>query len=344
MKIVNDKFQQEILNTMYTTLDSQQMDKLKNCLWMVMSKYQVIENVKEDNSLSTYVDNNDIAVKEFCQTKLIEGKSESSIKMYKLYVNKLLDYLHKDIKEITTRDIRGYLVFHQTNYNNTTGKELSKATIQNMIRSFSSFFNWLEDEEYIQKSPARKLKSVKLDKRIKKPFSDEEIVKIKESCTNNRDLALVEFLNSTGCRVSEVAKLTLSDVDLASGKCNVIGKGNKERVVYINDVCIYQVKKYLQSKMVSYSSNEPLFSSLRQNVTMSKDSIESVLKRIGERADVKNVHPHRFRRTLACKLIDRNVPIQDVQKILGHESIKTTMIYVSCIDDKLIEINQKKFS
>lgn len=217
---------------------------------------------------------------------------------------------------------------------------MTNRTLNGMRRCYSSFFSWLSAEGLIGKNPCAGLVRVKFRKQVKKPYSAVELERIRSACSSNaRDLALVDFLYSTGCRVSEVSHLDINDIDFDNQECTVIGKGNKERIVYLSDVAAMHLQEYLQNRT---DMSEALFSG-KGSDRLSKNGIEAALKRIGKKAKVENVHPHRFRRTLATNLLDRGMNIQDVAKILGHTDLKTTQIYCF-ISQKNVKVAYQKYA
>ncbi|MCD8156508.1 MAG: tyrosine-type recombinase/integrase, partial [Clostridiales bacterium] len=256
-------------------------------------------------------------LKKFIATKRIEGLSERTIRRYTDTNLELIRFLRKPLYEVTTFDLRFYL-----SYRREQGRVYNR-TLDGMRRCYSSFFGWLSAEGLIGRSPCASLAQVRYRKEIKKPYSAVELEKLREACQGIRDLALMDFLYSTGCRVSEVADLDVEDVDFATGECHVLGKGNKERIVYLSPVAAMHLEVYLNSRK---NRRGALFVG-RGNKLLSKNGIEAAVKRIGEAAGVDNVHPHRFRRTLATNLLDRGMNIQDVAVILGHADLKTTLIY-----------------
>lgn len=201
---------------------------------------------------------------------------------------------------------------------------MSNRTLDGMRRCYSSFFSWLDAEEIIPHNPCAGIKQIKYKKDVKKPFSAVDIEKMRNACSSNiRDLALIDFLYCTGCRVSEVARLNISDINFEALECVVIGKGNKERYVYLSEVAAMHLREYLDSRQDDY---EALFAG-KGTERLQKNGIEAIVKNIGKKAGVDNAHPHRFRRTLATNLLDRGMNIQDVAEILGHADLKTTQIY-----------------
>ena len=245
----------------------------------------------------------------------------------------MVDYINKRIPDITSFDLRFYLAMYKEN------RKISNRTLENMRKTLSSFFTWLHDEGLIPYNPAKSLAKIKYEKIVKKPFTAIDREKIKNACTSIRDLALTEFLYATGLRVSEVSSLNIDDIDFILREGIVIGKGSKERRFYMSEVCSLYLKKYLQSRT---DTNPALFVSTKAPFNrLKKEGIEVSVRKIGTLAKVENVHPHRFRRTLATDLVKKNVPIQDVAEILGHSDLRTTQVYVS-LDYATIKYNYNK--
>lgn len=226
-------------------------------------------------------------------------------------------FLKKPLQEVTTYDLRFYLsMCRQKNH-------VSNRTLDGMRRCLSSFFGWLSAEGLIGRNPCAALSQIKYKKTVKKPFSATDLEKLRKACESIRDLALVDFLYSTGCRVSEVSKLDISDIDFERMECTVLGKGNKERIVYLSPVATMHLQEYLAERK---DVSNALFTG-KGGKRLEKNGIEVVVKKLGKVAKVENAHPHRFRRTLATNLLDRGMNIQDVAAILGHADLKTTQIY-----------------
>ena len=235
---------------------------------------------------------------------------------------------------ITTEDIRLYL----SNYQEKNG--ISKATIDNMRRIISSFFSWLENEDYITKSPARRIHKVKTGKVVKEVYTEENIELMRQNCKNKRDLAIIDMLYSTGMRVGELVKLNISDIDFAHKECVVLGKGNKQRKVYFDAKTKIHLQQYLSSRS---DDNEALFvSMLSPHNRLEISGVEIALRKIGQKLNITKVHPHKFRRTLATKAIDKGMPIEQVQHLLGHTKIDTTLGY-AMVEDENVRISHKKF-
>lgn len=255
----------------------------------------------------------------FLNAKRIEGKSPKTLTYYQNTLSKLLNSLHTPIKQITTDNLRQYLSDFQII------NKSSNVTIDNMRRIFSSFFSWLEDEDLIVKSPVRRIHKVKTTKIVKKILSDEDLELLRESTSSHRERALLEFLTSTGVRVGEIADLNISNLDFNDRSAIVLGKGNTEREVYFDARTKIHLLKYLSTRTDDSSA---LFVSKKYpNNRLSIGTIESIVKKLGERSKVEHVHPHKFRRTLATRAIDKGMPVEQVQHLLGHVRIDTTMHY-----------------
>jgi site-specific recombinase XerD len=255
----------------------------------------------------------------FIAAKRIEGCSEKSLKYYDATIRQMIDGIGKPVREISTDDLRGHLSEYQSSRN------VGKVTIDNMRRIFSSFFGWLEDEDYILKSPVRRIHKIKADKTIKDTFSDEGLELLRDACKEVRDLAMIDLLASTGMRVGELVGLNREDINFHERECVVFGKGNAERVVYFDARTKIHLLNYLDGRE---DENPALFVSLTlPHERLLIGGVETRLREIGKRADLQKVHPHKFRRTLATRAIDKGMPIEQVQRLLGHVKIDTTMTY-----------------
>jgi site-specific recombinase XerD len=255
----------------------------------------------------------------FISAKRIEGCSEKSLKYYESTINQMVTGVNKPIREINTDDLRCYLAAYQQT------RISSKVTIDNIRRIFSSFFGWLEDEDYILKSPVRRIHRIKTDKTIKDTFTDEGLELLRDSCDEIRDLAMIDMLASTGMRVGELVKLNREDINFHERECVVFGKGNSERVVYFDARTKIHLLNYLEKRI---DNNPSLFASLKNPFKrLLIGGIETRIRQIGEKASILKTHPHKFRRTLATRAIDKGMPIEQVQKLLGHVKIDTTMHY-----------------
>lgn len=270
----------------------------------------------------------------FVAAKRIEGCSEKSLKYYDATIRAMFSAVKNPAREITTDDLRGYLANYQQTRNS------SKVTIDNMRRIFSSFFGWLEDEDYILKSPVRRIRKIRTEKTIRETFSDEGLELLRDACEEIRDLAMIDLLASTGMRVGELVQLNREDISFHERECVVFGKGGSERLVYFDARTKIHLLNYLDGRI---DSNPALFVSLtlpRERLLIG--GVETRLREIGKRADMQKVHPHKFRRTLATRAIDKGMPIEQVQRLLGHVKIDTTMHY-AMVNQTNVKNSHRKF-
>lgn len=295
------------------SLNDEQMSKLDNVLHLQLDKYEIQDRC---TNLTLTNDSPLNYLQKFVIAKNIEGLSQKTIERYYREIYNMLYSLGKSVDEITSFDIRTYLIRYRQTH------DISNRTLDNMRRCYSSFFSWLYKEEIINRNPCISVPQIKYDKTIKLPFSSVEMEKIKRSCTSKRDRAIIEILYATGCRVSELSSLNRTDIDYIKQTAIVHGKGGKDRVVYITDVAMLYLTEYLEQRA---DTDMALFIGRRGR--LSKGGIESILKKLGQAAGVEDVHPHRYRRTLATNLLDRGADIQEVAEVLGHEDISTTKIY-----------------
>lgn len=255
----------------------------------------------------------------FLSAKRVEGCSDKTVLYYDSTIRNVLNAVRKDVREVTTDDLRIYL----DRYQSTNG--VSKVTIDNIRRILSSFFAWLEDEDYITKSPVRRIHKVKTCKTVKETYSDEALELMRDHSECVRDLAIIDMLASTGMRVGELVKLDRSDIDFANRECIVLGKGNKQRKVYFDARTKIHLQRYLDGRK---DDNPALFVTLQRPYNRLQISgVEIRLRRLGEKLNLNKVHPHKFRRTLATMAIDKGMPIEQVQQLLGHQSVDTTLQY-----------------
>ena len=269
----------------------------------------------------------------FLNAKKIEGCSERTIQYYHVTVERFLKVVQKRIRKVTAEEIRQYLVEYQSVNN------CSKTTMDNIRRNISSFFSWLEEEDYILKSPMRKIHKIRAPKIVKTIISDEEIEKLRDACTEIRDLAVIDLLYSTGIRVGELVRLNRKNIDFSERECIVFGKGDKERKVYFDARTKIHLQQYLESRT---DSNEALIVGV--NAPFARLNIRGVeirLRELGRKANVERIHPHKFRRTMATRAIDKGMPIEQVQKILGHSQIDTTMQYAIVSQNNVKESHRK---
>lgn len=307
---------QKIMQALDGRTDAGTADIVQDILIIELNNYEIQERCTD---VVLADDSADRMLKKFLATKRIEGIAESTLLRYAEENKKLIRFLGKPLYEVSTYDIRFYLSYRREN----SGKKLGNRTLDGMRRCYSSFFSWLSAEGLIGRNPCAAIKQIKYRKEVKKPYSAAEMEKLRRACGNKRDLALLDFLYCTGCRVSEVARLNIDDIDFENMECTVLGKGNKERTVYLSEVAAMNLGEYLASRE---DGNEALFTG-KGTERLGKNGIEVLLKRLGKKAGVINVHPHRYRRTLATNLLDRGMNIQDVAVILGHADLKTTQVY-----------------
>ncbi len=298
-----------ILNEMSEYLSIPQMKKLQETMLRVFS---------EKTEKKTVIPNEEF-LKMFLDAKRIEGCSERTLQYYRVTIDKMLQCMTQPIRKITTEDMRGYLSDYQKI------NDCGKVTVDNVRRNISSFFSWLEEENYILKSPMRRIHKIKTNQQVKEIISDEEIEKLRDKCDNKRDLAMIDLLYSTGIRVGELVSLKISDIDFESRECVVFGKGGKERKVYFDAKAKLHLQEYVDSRD---DGNPALFVTLdAPHDTLKISGVEIRMRRLGRSLSMVKIHPHKFRRTMATRAIDKGMPIEQVQKILGHSQIDTTMQY-----------------
>ena len=313
-----------ILNEMAEFLNISQIKKLQEVL---------LRNLTEQTASSVEISNNEY-LKLFLEAKKIEGCSERTLTYYKVTIEHLLKHIETPIRKITTEEMRTYLVEYQKINN------CSKVTVDNIRRNISSFFSWLEEEDYILKSPMRRIHKIKTKTVVKETISDEAIEKIRDHCSEIRDLAMIDLLYSTGIRVGELVNLNISDVDLEQRECIVYGKGDKERRVYFDAKAKIHLQNYFASRD---DSNPALFVTLdAPHERLKISGVEIRLRSLGRLLGLEKIHPHKFRRTMAPRAIDKGMPIEQVQKILGHSQIDTTMRY-AIVNQNNVKISHQKY-
>ena len=320
-----------IVAGMQRELDCRQMTRLKAVLFEELQDFEIIE---KPSCHKYYQEENDKFLNSFLSAKKIEGCSDKTLSYYKNTIEKMLMTINVSVCHISTTDIRQYLSSYQEK--NCSGK----VTIDNMRRILSSFFAWLEEEDYISKSPVRRIHKVKTDSLVKEVLTDEQLEQIRDSCTNQRDLAIIDILASTGIRVGELVKLNRADIDFHERQCVVFGKGNKERLVYFNARTKLHLQQYIESRT---DDNPALFVSLshpHNRLTIS--GVEVRIRTIGKLLNMAKIHPHKFRRTLATMAIDKGMPIEQVQRLLGHVRIDTTLQY-AIVNQNNVKIAHKKY-
>ena len=328
---MKEKLILEISNSMAEILSVEQLAKLNGVLLKSIGKYTVSMGVEQASSLAT---SNETLLKAFLSAKQVEGCSQPTIRYYGNTIKLLADNMPKRFTDYTSEDIRAYLAVFQKKHN------ASKVTVDNVRRIFSSFFSWLEEEDFILKNPVRRIHKVKTGTQVREVLSDESLESIRDTCTRSRDLAMVDLLASTGMRVGELVKLNRDDINFTERECVVFGKGNKQRIVYFNARAKIHLQQYLNERS---DQNEALFVSLNNpQKRLQISGVEVRLRKIGREANVPRVHPHKFRRTLATMAIDKGMPVEQVQKLLGHVKIDTTMHY-AMVSQNNVKLSHRRF-
>lgn len=318
---------EEIEQKMQAVLDNCQRKRFKDILINCLSGYDLVENNDKKDEEIAYIDL-------FIGAKKVEGRSDKTLNYYRRTIENMVSDISKQINHITTEDLRLYLAKYQE-----TNKS-SKVTIDNIRRILSSFFGWLEDEDYIIKSPVRRIHKVKTTKSIKETYTDEELESMRDNCDNLRDLALIDILSSTGMRVGELVLLNREDINFNERECIVLGKGDKERTVYFDARTKMHLQKYLDNRT---DDNKALFVSLKQPFERLKiGGVEARLRDIGLQLGIQKLHPHKFRRTLATMAIDKGMPIEQLQQLLGHQRIDTTLQY-AMVKQSNVKMSHRKY-
>lgn len=328
---MKEKLILEISNEMADILTVEQIAKLNAVLLKVVGKYTVTNDEVKTQKTE---ESNEELLRSFLSAKQVEGCSTPTIRYYSSMIQQLYKTMPKRVTTYTTEDIRAYLAVFQRK------RKASRVTVDNVRRIFSSFFAWLEEEDYIIKSPVRRIHKVKTGAQVKEVLSDESLENLRDICKETRDLAIIDLLSSTGMRVGELVKLNRDDINFNERECLVYGKGNKERIVYFNARAKIHLQEYLNSRR---DKNKALFVSLaKPHRRLQISGVEVRLRKIGKEAKIPRVHPHKFRRTLATMAIDKGMPVEQVQKLLGHVKIDTTMHY-AMVSQNNVKISHRKF-
>lgn len=324
---MKQKIMEEIVQQMLPHLDNVQLQKLQEVLEHSLYNYEISGKEKETE------DDSQKLIDAFVYAKRIEGCSEKTLKYYRTTIEAMTEAIDKGVRHMQTDDLRVYLTEYQEKHGS------SRVTIDNIRRILSSFFSWLEDEDHILKSPVRRIHKVKTATNIKETYTDEELEKMRDNCTELRDLAIVDMLASTGMRIGEMVLLNKVDINFNERECVVFGKGDKERVVYFDA----RTKIHLQNYINSRTDSDPaLFVTLRTPHTrITIGGIESRLREMGKTLEIDKVHPHKFRRTLATMAIDKGMPIEQLQQLLGHKRIDTTLQYAMVKQSNVKQAHRK---
>lgn len=318
----------EVVQQMLPFLDNVGVKKLQEVLEHTLFYYEVTASEVE------HEDDSENLVKAFLSAKRIEGCSEKTLKYYQTTIDAMRSETGKSLRRITTEDLRNYLTEYQAR------KNLSRVTVDNVRRILSSLFAWLEDEDYILKSPVRRIHKVKTASNIKETYTDESLELMRDGCTELRDLAMIDMLASTGMRVGEMVLLNREDINFTDRECVVFGKGDKERVVYFDARTKIHLQNYLESRSDSCPA---LFVSLRApHERLNIGGVEVRLRELGQKLGIQKVHPHKFRRTLATMAIDKGMPIEQLQRLLGHSKIDTTLQY-AMVKQSNVKLAHKKY-
>lgn len=319
----------DIEQAMLNVLNNEQLSQLRKVLEYTFRNVSVTENASDDSQ-----DSNSELVTNFLSSKSVEGCSENTIAYYRSTINNALAKVDKKITHVTTDDLRNYL----NNYQKESGA--SKVTVDNIRRILSSFYAWLEDENYIVKSPVRRIHKVKTGKTVKETYTDEALEEMRDHAGNSRDLAMIDLLASTGMRVGELVKLNRQDIDFQNRECVVTGKGDKQRKVYFDARTKIHLSRYLAERT---DDNEALFVSLlAPSERLQISGVEIRLRNLGKQLNIPKVHPHKFRRTLATMAIDKGMPIEQVQHLLGHQSLDTTLQY-AMVNQNNVKLSHRKY-
>lgn len=323
---MKDEIIRSVMQSMLPYLSNEQMERLTDALEHALYSVEITRTEQPEQAEPDLLEG-------FLNAKRIEGCSEKTLQYYRDTIQAMLDGIGKNARQILTEDLRRYLTEYQSN------RKVGKVTIDNIRRIISSFFSWLEDEDKIVKSPARRIHKVKTAKVVKDTYTDEALEQMRDSCSNIRDLAIIDMLASTGMRVGEMVGLNREDVNFAERECVVLGKGNKERIVYFDARAKLHLQNYLETRT---DQNEALFVTVRSpNNRLQIGGIETMLRKLGNRLNISKVHPHKFRRTLATTAIDKGMPIEQVQQLLGHQKIDTTMHYAMVKQQNVKQAHRK---
>jgi site-specific recombinase XerD len=331
-----EKILEKIVNEMAVHLDQGQLEHLSNVLYVNFHGLEVQEQCTE--LVSSGMDGNAAKVKMFVASKKAVNRQDNTLKQYTREILNMLNFTGKRLEDITGMDLRYYYGVMREQ------RGIKMSTMQTRLHYLSSFWDFLITEELVHSNPVKKVGLLKLEKTIKKPFSAAELEALRVNCTELRDRALVEFLYSTGVRVSELVSLNVGDIEMGKQELIVYGKGSKERKTYLTDSAKFYLRRYLRTREREGLESKPLFVTLdKPHDRLTVAGVQHTLRQLGKRAKVENTHPHRFRRTIATDLLNRGMPIEQVKEFLGHEKLDTTMIYCS-IRQEGVQASHKKYA
>lgn len=331
-----EKILEKVITEMAPHLDNEQLEHLSNVLYVNFHGMEIQEQSTELSA--TGMDGDAAQIKMFVASKKAVNRQDNTLKQYTREIFNMLNFLGKRLEDITGMDLRYYYGIMREQ------RGIKMSTMQTRLHYLSSFWDFLNTEELVSGNPVKKVGLLKLEKVIKKPFSSEEMEALRINCMELRNRALIEFLYSTGVRVSELVALNVGDVEIGKQELIVYGKGSKERKTYLTDGAKFHLQRYLQIRKQEGLEEQPLFVTLdKPHNRLTVAGIQYMLRQLGERAKVKNVHPHRFRRTIATDLLSRGMPIEQVKEFLGHEKLDTTMIYCS-VKEENVQSSHKKYA
>jgi len=331
-----EKILEKVIDEMVPHLEEGQLEHLKNVLYISFHGKEVCDQCTD--LVSRGESGDEAKIRMFIASKKAVNRQDNTLKQYSREILNMLDFLGKRIEDITGMDLRYYYGVMREQ------RHIKMSTMQTRLHYLSSFWDFLITEELVHSNPVKKVGLLKIEKTIKKPFSAEELEALRVNCSNLRDRALVEFLYSTGVRVSELVALNVGDIEMGRQELIVYGKGSKERKTYLTDSAKFYLRRYLQMRQQDGLTDQPLFVTLdRPHDRLTVAGIQYMLRQLGQRAGVKNTHPHRFRRTIATDLLARGMKIEEVKEFLGHEKLDTTMIYCT-IKEENVQASHRKYA
>lgn len=352
--MIDENICNELIYAVSPYIKNSDISDVRMRVMMVLSKYDIQKATAE--IVEYQGDVNELIIKKFIIAKTARGLSKNTIREYKRSLLEIFQRIGKPYSQITADDIRIYLAIR------VNRDKVSKTTANNERRNLSAFYTWLQKEEILLKNPMSKVEAIKETKKKKKAFDNMELEKIRYACHNEYERALVEVLISTWARITEVSEMQIDDID--GNKIIVHGKGDKYREVYLTAKAQLAIETYLKlrkdgspylfpkgvkmkemtKKGISPKNLHKWWINPNNIVNEKRDSgsLEATIRNIGKRADVSNVHPHRFRRTGATMALKAGMPLIEVSKLLGHESVGTTQIYLD-IDDSQLEATHERY-
>ena len=327
-------YRTEFIRTVETTLinhfDPEQVNLISNVLAKTLAEYEITDRC---TSIEPYDGGNERIIKQYAACLIVDGKSKNTVAQYVRTCRKLSETIGKPLTEMNAYDVRFFLAKEME-------RGISDQSRENQRANLSAFFQWMVNEEIIPKNPIAQIKPIKCHQEVKKAFSDIEIDALRSACQSLKERALIEFLLSTGARVSEVAEMKVQDVNIETLSVHILhGKGDKERITYTTAVGMKHLLAYIHSRK---ETGDALFYS-KNHEPIRTNGIRFILNNVAKRAGVSNVHPHRFRRTFATNLSKRGMAVQEIQKLMGHANINTTLVYIAT-DDSMVQASYKKYT